>query len=102
MRILLVSLLFAARIQAVTMPGEGERWSRLDSGNVGIFSNDRNGATRKVAEEIEKKRLTIAHGTRLTGQSPMPTYIYLFQNEAGFGPYRDSLVSPNHNRVGNN
>ncbi len=100
MRILLVSLLFAARIQAVTMPGEGERWSRLDSGNVVIFSNDRNGATRKVAENIEKMRLTIAHVTRLTVQSPMPTYVYLFQNDAGFGPYRDALVGPNHNVVG--
>jgi tetratricopeptide (TPR) repeat protein len=101
MRILLVSLLFAARMQAaITMPGEGEHWSRLDSGNLVIFSNDLDGVTRRVAENIERMRLTIAHVTQLNVRIPMPMYVFLFRSDAGFGPYRDAVVGPNREVAG--
>ena len=89
---LAILFLAAAAFAAEPPPAPNERWSRLQLGNITVYGNAGDRTLRTVAENLVRFRDTVAQVQRIPVQSPLPTYVYVFQNEASFAPYRIAAV----------
>ena len=96
----LVLLFLAPALGAVELPPAGERWSRLAIGsNIVVYGNACDRAMSGVAENLIRLRDTVAQVQRITAQSPLPTYVYVFANEGSFAPYRDAALGKKNKDV---
>lgn len=94
-----IALLLATASLAAEPPPPRERWSLLPLGNISIYGNAGDRALRGTAENFVRFRETLVHVQGLTVQSPLPTYVYVFQNESSFAPYRTAAVGPKNRDV---
>ena len=74
----------------VPLPTEGEKWLKVSSGNLRIYSNASPGQTEKIAAELLRLRAAIATELGVEIREPFPTTVYLFRDQAAFTPYRDA------------
>lgn len=71
------------------LPREKDRWLHAASPNFTVLSQARERRTRIIASNLEHLRATLAKlvaGAELS--SPLPTTIYVFENEAAMRPYK--------------
>ncbi len=79
---------FAAGAAEIEVPKPTERWIEVRTANFRFFSNAGQGATRRVAADLEELRAVLAQLTDFELQSPIPTLIYVFKNDRSFTPYK--------------
>jgi tetratricopeptide (TPR) repeat protein len=90
---LIALLLAAASVSAaVPLPSEKDQWIALSAGELRIYSNASERATKEIGTNLLRMRAAIGKVTRLNVHSPLPTYVVVFRNERSFAPYRDALV----------
>ena len=70
------------------LPSERERWQRLETPSFTILSSTSPERTLAVARQLEGLVAAIGHVTRLEADSPLPTQIYLFADNAALHPYK--------------
>jgi len=70
------------------MPKADEKWIEIETANFLFFSNAGEGATKRVAEDLEELRAALAQLTQFELQSPVPTLIYVFKSDRSFTPYK--------------
>lgn len=75
---------------AVPLPAESEKWLKVKSGNLEVYSNASPGQTAKISGELFRLRAAIASDLGVEIRDPFPTTVYLFRDEAAFAPYRDA------------
>lgn len=76
---------------ALPFPPEKERWVSLRADEFEIFSNASDAKTVDIATELLRMRDALGKLTRLSVRSPLPTRVFIFNNERTFAPYRDAL-----------
>ncbi len=74
---------------ALTPPGEGDRWLRLQVAEFVIYSNGSVGEVKSIAEHLELFRAALGRLTALKVSSPLPIRVYAFRDAMSFAPYRD-------------
>jgi tetratricopeptide (TPR) repeat protein len=85
-------LAFSAGARGATLPPDDGSWIELTSSHFKLFSNAPEGRTKEVAESLERLRATLAQlkGSEAVA-APLPTWIYVFKNEASMTPYKPRL-----------
>jgi len=74
---------------AVRLPSKTETWTRLQSAHFTIYTNGSEGKARDIALEFERLRAVLGMlKPKLQVNSPIPTTVYVFRNEATFEPFR--------------
>ncbi|MEM9598032.1 MAG: DUF1570 domain-containing protein, partial [Acidobacteriota bacterium] len=89
--VLALGLLAAASLRpdpAGAIPPESEVWSQYRAPHFVIFSNAGEERARKVAEDLEGLRRALGQVTRLEMASPLPTHIFLFDDDTSLHPYK--------------
>ena len=80
---------------ALTPPGEGDRWLRLQVAEFVIYSNGSAAEATSIAEHLQLFRAALGRLTALKVSSPLPIRVYAFRDAASFAPYRDlALTDP--------
>jgi len=92
-RLLLIGILLAAGRATVwaaaSLPPENETWIRVDTAHFVMFSNASESRTIEIGMNLERFRATLARLiSGLQVNSPLPTWIYVFKNDASFQPYK--------------
>jgi Flp pilus assembly protein TadD len=88
---LAVLLVASTSFAALPFPPEKEKWLKLTSGELRIFSSASERETRELATNLLRMREAVGKVTQLKVRSPLPMYVFLFKNERGFAPYRDAV-----------
>lgn len=63
-------------------------WIRLETANFTLVSNADEPAVRKVGADLERLRDVIGQLTSARLDSPVPTILYLFRDDASYAPYK--------------
>ena len=72
-----------------SLPDPGERWIEMRTAHFTLFSNASENRTREIGGSLERFRAALARVvTGLEVNSPVPTWVYVFKNEASFNPYK--------------
>lgn len=88
----LAALLVASTaLAALPFPPEKEKWLKLTSGELRIFSNASERDTKEIATNLLRMREAVGKITQLKVRSPLPMYVFVFKNERSFAPYRDAV-----------
>ncbi|MBP7147787.1 MAG: tetratricopeptide repeat protein [Acidobacteria bacterium] len=96
----LLAVLLALATSSLALPPEKERWIELRSANFTLFSNESRARTRELALRFEMLRETMRQLSpdmrrgALSVNSPLPTFVYVFDRATAFQPYRDALAGP--------
>src|SRR6266850_6666411 len=73
----------------ISLPDPGERWIEVRTAHFTLFSNASDNRTREIGGSLERFRAALARVvTGLEVNSPVPTWVYVFKNEASFNPYK--------------
>jgi tetratricopeptide (TPR) repeat protein len=74
---------------AAEFPAADDDWIRIDTTNFTLYGNTTQGATRRIARDLEKFRqvLRLLYD-RLPERSPVPTFVYVFKSDQSFTPYK--------------
>jgi tetratricopeptide (TPR) repeat protein len=93
---------FQASREARPLPDPKVEWKRVEMPHFTLFSSAAKTRTLRIGESLERFREIL--GITTTGMdvnSPLPTLIYVFRNEIGYGPYKiGSDGRPSRNRIG--
>jgi len=86
----LILTLFAARdSRAMTLPLESEKWIRVDTAHLTLFSNASEEATVRIGRNIEVFRAVLSRiGPTLSADSPLPMSVFVFRDDLSFRPYK--------------
>ncbi len=92
-RLLVIGLLIApgraAGWAAAPLPPENDTWIRVDTAHFVMFSDASESRTVEIGLNLERFRATLARLIAgLQVNSPLPTWIYVFKNDASFQPYK--------------
>jgi len=72
-----------------SLPDPGERWIEMRTAHFTLFSNASDKRTREIGGSLERFRAALTRVVSgLEVNSPVPTWVYVFKNEASFGPYK--------------
>ena len=74
---------------ATPLPPESDQWVQVKTAHFVLFSNASENSTIEIGTNLERFRETLARlvsGLRMN--SPLPTWIYVFKNDASFQPYK--------------
>ena len=74
----------------IPLPPEQEKWLKVSSRSIQVYSNASPGQTEKIAGELFRLRATIGAELGVAIVEPFPTTVFLFRDEAAFAPYRDA------------
>jgi len=75
--------------RADRLPDPAERWIRVQTAHLTLYSNASQEASVEIARHIELYRAVLARiSPALTVDSPLPTSIYVFRNAVSFEPYK--------------
>jgi len=75
--------------RADRFPDPAERWIRVETAHLTLYSNASEEATVEIARHIELYRAVLARiSPELTVDAPLPTSIYVFRNAVSFEPYK--------------
>jgi tetratricopeptide (TPR) repeat protein len=79
---------FVARA-GTSLPDPGERWIEVRTAHFTLFSNASDTRTREMGISLERFRAALARVVSgLEVNSPVPTWVFVFKNEASFRPYK--------------
>lgn len=85
--VLVCSIVLPSAVTA--LPRSTEGWHRLEATGFTVFSNAREAETLRIAQDLAHLRKTLeAIAPDAEFNSPLPSYIYLFRNDATFTPYK--------------
>ena len=71
------------------LPSEKDHWIRVDSDHFTVFSNAGEATAHSVVVDLEALRTVLGMlFERMRLDSPVPTFIYVFDKPASFEPYR--------------
>lgn len=73
---------------AEALPREDETWRRLETPHFEIVSNASEEQIRRTAADLEGLRRAVARVTALEPVSPVPTRLYLFDDDIALHPYK--------------
>jgi tetratricopeptide (TPR) repeat protein len=91
-RTVAVLLLVALPLFAIEPPRERERWAALTVDEFTILGNAPDRELRDIANRVIRLRDSLGLVTNLRVRSPLPTRIYVFNDERSFIPYRDAAM----------
>src|ERR1700730_5400134 len=84
---LFLSLLNAP--SALRLPSKGDTWIRLNTAHFTIYSNGSESKAKDIGLEFERLRAALARlKPSLRANSPLPTTVFVFKNDASFEPYK--------------
>ena len=87
--ILALLLLATSEPRAMTLPDESEKWIRVDTAHLTLFSNASEQATVRIGRNIEVFRAVLSRiGPTLSADSPLPTSVFVFRDDLSFRPYK--------------
>ena len=89
--VFLVAICVSVSVFALDPPRERERWTSIQLDDLTIYSNAGDSTTRDVAAGLMRMRDALAHFTRLSVRSPLPTKVYVFANDRSFLPYCEAV-----------
>jgi tetratricopeptide (TPR) repeat protein len=73
----------------LALPVKSERWIRVDTPHFVLFGNAGKHRVSEIGRNLEQLRDTLTRTTKgMSVHSPLPTYIFVFRNEASFAPYK--------------
>ena len=76
-------------LATMTLPAEGEKWLRVETAHLTLFSNASEAATVRIGTSIEVFRAALARiGPSLRADSPLPTSVFVFRDDLSFRPYK--------------
>ncbi|HEX9736277.1 MAG TPA: tetratricopeptide repeat protein [Thermoanaerobaculia bacterium] len=85
----LVAAAALAAWTAIPAPVAGDNgWIRLETASFTLVSNADEAAVRRVGADLERLRDVIGQLTGARLDSPVPTILYLFRDDASYAPYR--------------
>lgn len=92
--ITIASLCLALELSAASLapPKANEKWITLTADEFQFISNASPKATLKIARDMLRMRAAVGQITKLKVRSPLPTKVFIFANERGFGGYRDAIM----------
>ncbi|MEM8995267.1 MAG: DUF1570 domain-containing protein [Acidobacteriota bacterium] len=70
------------------LPSARDTWHRFETPAFTIFSSASEKRTLSLARQLEGLRSAFGHVTQLEARSPVPTWIYLFADDASLHPYK--------------
>ena len=75
---------------AALPPDDGsDAWIRVDTAHLTLFSDASEEATLEIGRRMEQFRAVLARlGPDLSPDSPLPTWVFVFKDEAAFRPYK--------------
>jgi tetratricopeptide (TPR) repeat protein len=72
-----------------SLPDPGDRWITVRTAHFTLFSNASGARTQEIAANLERFRAALARiVSGLEVNSPVPTWIYVFKDDASFRPYK--------------
>ena len=74
--------------QELSLPKPTQKWIEIRTANFRFFSNAGRLATRQVAVDLEELRAALTELTDYDLQPPLPTFIYVFNGDRSFLPYK--------------
>jgi tetratricopeptide (TPR) repeat protein len=80
---------FGVAASARDMPGPKQKWLELRSPNFQYFTNIGERASRNIAFDLEELHAVLAGLTTPRLNSPTPVFVYVFQNDDAFTPYKN-------------
>jgi tetratricopeptide (TPR) repeat protein len=84
-----LALLVAGDLSAMPLPEQSERWIRVDTAHLALFSNASEPATVEIGLRLEAFRAVLSRiGPDLRVDSPLPTSVYVFGDDVSFHPYK--------------
>jgi tetratricopeptide (TPR) repeat protein len=84
-----LALLVAGDLRAMPLPEQSERWIRVDTAHLALFSNAPEGTTVEIGLRLEAFRAVLSRiGPDLRVDSPLPTSVYVFRDDLSFRPYK--------------
>ena len=86
--VLILAALASPSLDAMELPGEGERWIELNSENFTFYSNAGQRTTQQVATDLEELRFVLVQVTDLELPAAVPIRVYVFKSRESFAPYR--------------
>ncbi len=98
-RILLLAALLALAAgppaSTTPLPDPDDRWIRVETPSLTLFSNAPQGDAYAIASSLETFRFALSRiGGSLDTRSPVPTYIYLFKNDESYGFFKPRRKTP--------
>jgi tetratricopeptide (TPR) repeat protein len=88
-------------LPAGALPKEGERWIRVDTDHITLFSSAPLRQTEQLGRHVEKlKQVLDATSVGMKTHSPLPTYIYVFRGNSSFRDYRIGVDGTPQNIAG--
>ncbi len=82
-------LFLALGLPALALPGPKEEWITVRTASFTLFSNAGERKTREIGADLERLRDALSQlSPELALNSPVPTYIFVFQDAASFKPYQ--------------
>jgi tetratricopeptide (TPR) repeat protein len=90
--LVLVALLHGAA-RAATRPSDGsDKWIRVDTAHLTLFSDASLDTTIEFGRRLESFRAILARlGPGLSPDSPLPTWVFIFKDDVAFTPYKHLL-----------
>jgi tetratricopeptide (TPR) repeat protein len=86
---LFVSLGSPARAGETSLPDPGDRWIKVRTAHFTLFSDATEIRTLEIGANLERFRAVLARTVSgLEVNSPVPTWIYVFKDDAAFRPYK--------------
>ena len=99
--VVLLSIAGAAVGPVSALPSKNETWIRVDTENFTLFSNAGQRRSASVGRNLERLRSVLIRSSKgMKFNSPLPTQIYVFKNDASFAPYKIDHDGKPSNLVG--
>ncbi len=74
---------------ATPLPDESEAWIKIRTAHFTLFSDASGKRTVEIGANLERFRAALARiVSGLEVNSPVPSWIYVFKNDAAFRPYK--------------
>ena len=78
-----------ATTPAAALPDEDAAWLRVETAHFTLFSDADEAVVRQVGANLERLRAVLSQlGSGSELNSPLPTYLFVFADEASFAPYK--------------
>src|SRR5437899_6069672 len=90
-----------ASAAVIQFPSEKDRWIQVQTAHFTLFSNASEKESREIGVRFERMRSALSTiGDRTEVNSPTPTWIYVFKDEASFRPYQPQAAGSSGGAAG--
>ncbi|MFL6248298.1 MAG: tetratricopeptide repeat protein [Thermoanaerobaculia bacterium] len=78
--------------ESLALPRENDEWITLTADEFQFISNASPKATLRIARDMLRMRAAVGQITNMKVRSPLPTKVFIFDDEREFGGYRDAMM----------